>query len=88
MSSGRDRANFGPALLAILAGGALAASFPPLDWGPVAWLALWPLLASLRGQPAIARALLGSLTGIVWTGSTVFLWLYPAAQTHLGAPAS
>jgi apolipoprotein N-acyltransferase len=66
------------AALAIASGLLLAASFPSMDWEPLAWIGLVPLLAAIRGR-SIARAFrLGWLTGFVfylfttwWVGHTI-----------------
>jgi len=71
--------------LAALAGIALAASFPPLGFAPLAWVALWPLLVAIRTRPAAGRLALGAVTGLVWAGFTVAPWLYPAIRSHLAA---
>lgn len=46
----------------------LAAAFPPLDIGWIAWAALVPLLWSLRGVSMGAAFSLGYLMGAVWFG--------------------
>ena len=73
--------------LAALAGVALAGSFPPLGFAPLAWVALWPLLVAFRGRPAAGRFALGAIAGLVWAGFTVAPWLYPAVRSHLAAGA-
>src|SRR5262249_23448897 len=71
--------------LAAFAGVALAASFPPLGFAPLAWVALWPLLVAVRTRAAVGRLVLGTITGLVWAGCTVAPWLYPAIRSHLAA---
>src|SRR5207245_4231233 len=78
------RASSAP-LLAALAGAALAGSFPPLGFAPLAWVALWPLLVAVGGRPAAVRFALGAVAGLVWAGFTVAPWLYPAVRSHLVA---
>lgn len=66
------------AALAVASGLLLAAAFPSMDWEPLAWIGLVPLLAAIRGR-SLARAFrLGWLTGFVfylcttyWVGHTI-----------------
>jgi apolipoprotein N-acyltransferase len=67
--------------LAVLSGLLLAASFPPLDWGAVAWVALVPLFYVLRRATWRAGACYGGLTGL-----TFFLLLFTYLLAY-GFPA-
>ncbi len=71
------------ALLAAIAAGLLAASFQPLNLGPVlAWVALLPLLGALQGQrPPMAFAL-GWMVGLLLNLS-LFAALLPIPHLHL-----
>lgn len=78
----------GGALIAALATGALlVASVPPIDFGIVAWVAFWPLLAACRGRGVAARGALGCVAGLAFGVGTVGLWLLPATRAHLAAGA-
>jgi len=57
--------------LASLSGLLLAASFPSLDLGFLAWFSLIPLLLSVHGRPPKDGFLLGGLAGILYFGGTV-----------------
>jgi apolipoprotein N-acyltransferase len=62
------------ALLAVASGLLYGASFPPVDWWPVAWIALTPLcIAASRLDPARA-AMAGLITGSI-AGALVSPWL-------------
>ncbi len=86
-----------PWLAAIISGLLLAASFPPLEWGGAAWVALVPLLLALKSAGSRRAFLLGFaaatvfwLCSIHWlTHVTVPGWvglsLYCAAYTGLFA---
>ena len=52
--------------LALLSGALLAASFPPLDWWPVAFIGLVPLLLAAAGEPAARAAWLGVASGVTF----------------------
>ena len=56
------RAN--PFLLPLLSGLLLYLSFPPADWGFLAWVALVPLLAAIRDSPPRSAFQAGVLCGI------------------------
>lgn len=65
---------FGPALLVILAGTALASSFPRTDWAGAAWVAVAPVLfLALTRRPRAALGW-GWLAGIVYF-LTLLRWL-------------
>jgi apolipoprotein N-acyltransferase len=66
------------AALAIASGLCLAAAFPSMDWEPLAWIGLVPLLHAIRGRAPGRAFLLGWLTGFVfylfttyWVGYTI-----------------
>lgn len=81
--------------LAVLSGVLLFASFPPLDAGWLAWIALTPLVLAVHGRPMRQAFGLGYLAGGVafggilawirvfgllpWVLLTAYLALYPAA---------
>lgn len=54
-----------PELLAVLSGCLLFASFPPLDLGWVAWIALVPLLMAIQHTTLRAALRLGTICGVV-----------------------
>jgi apolipoprotein N-acyltransferase len=53
---------------AVLSGLLLAAAFPPLGLGALAWIALVPLLLALRGVRPARALLLGGTAGLVFHG--------------------
>lgn len=59
----------GPALVA---GGLVALSVPPLSWWPLAWLGLGLLAWLLTGLPARRRGLAGLVAGIAAFGPTLY----------------
>jgi apolipoprotein N-acyltransferase len=76
-------------LLAMCSGLLLWTSYPPLDWGPLAWVALVPLLQITRHPEPVSRQ------GVwIWLGGAVFwlsalqwmrlgdVWMYPAWIAH------
>ena len=67
--------------LAAVSGALLALAFPMIDWGPLAWIALVPLLwASLgRGPRAAFRA--GWIAGVVFFLATLY-WLVLTIGTY------
>jgi apolipoprotein N-acyltransferase len=56
---------------AVLSGLLLAAAFPPLDLGPLALVALVPLLWAWRGAGPVAAALYGGAAGVAFFGVLV-----------------
>lgn len=56
---------------AVVSGLLLAAAFPPLDLGPLALVALVPLLWAWRGAGPVAAALYGGVAGIAFFGVLV-----------------
>lgn len=70
-------------LLTAVAAGLLAASFQPLNLGPVlAWVALLPLLASLQGQRRSVAFALGGMFGLL-VNLSLFASLLPIPHLHL-----
>ena len=70
-------------MLTLLAAGLLAASFQPLNLGPVlAWVALLPLLAALQGQERWGAFALGGIFGLLLNLS-LFAALLPIPHLHL-----
>ncbi len=59
-----------------LSGVLLALAFPPVGAWPLAWVALAPWIASLRGNSRISAFLLSWLAGAVFFGLLLF-WLHP-----------
>ncbi|MBI4495300.1 MAG: apolipoprotein N-acyltransferase [Deltaproteobacteria bacterium] len=62
-------------LLAAGSGLLLVLAFPRFDLEPLAWVALLPLLWSLREKAPPGAALLGFLTGLVFFAGTLY-WIY------------
>jgi len=60
--------------LPILSGVVLAAAYPPVDLGMLAWIALAPLLFALRHAGSITAAGMGMLFGLVFV-TGVFYWI-------------
>ena len=70
-------------LLALLAAALLAASFQPLNLGPVlGWIVLLPLLASLRGQARRRAFTLGWVFGLL-VNLSLFSVVLPIPNLHL-----
>lgn len=70
------------ALAAISSGAAVALSFPSTDLGPLAWVALVPLLLVLRGASVGRAFLAGSLFGSA-AGLGIYGWLFALPQFGL-----
>jgi apolipoprotein N-acyltransferase len=85
MNSGRRKASFGPLAGGIATGIALVLAAPPWNAALLAWVAFWPLLQALAGQPLPTRLAAGTLAGLLWSLGTAAPWLYPAARLHLAA---
>ena len=65
---------FLPMILAILAGLCIAFSFPDIEWWPLGWVALVPLLIAVEAQKGVKIFLLGLVTGT--TANFVgFFWM-------------
>ncbi len=66
------------AVMAVLSGLLLAAAFPSLDFGPLAWVGFVPLLRAIEGRTPGRGFFLGWLTGVTfylattnWVGYTI-----------------
>ncbi|HEX7926846.1 MAG TPA: hypothetical protein VF678_04580, partial [bacterium] len=67
-----------PGVLGPVTGGVLLLAFPPLEWTPVAWVALAPLLVVLEGEGDSARR-----RGVgVWFGAGWGMGLVLAAGNY------
>lgn len=62
-------------MAALASGILLAAGFPSVDFFPLAWIALVPLMISLLDKGMKPAFLLGMLSGFVYFLGTVF-WVY------------
>ncbi len=62
-------------LLALLSGVLLTLPFLSFSLGPVAWIALVPLLAAISGRTFREGFMLGGLAGAVWAYGSVY-WLH------------
>jgi apolipoprotein N-acyltransferase len=71
--------------LATLSGGLLVLAFPRVDLGPVAFVALVPLLLAIRGATWRSAAGLGFLAGFVFFLGTLY-WLAPTVVRYGGLP--
>jgi apolipoprotein N-acyltransferase len=60
------------AALAVLSGLLLAAAFPSIDWGPLAWIGFVPLLRAITGRSLRRAFFLGWLTGVVFYVATTY----------------
>ncbi len=67
----RERGPVAPLAAAVASGLLLWAAFPPLDRGVLAWVALVPLLWSLRGATPREAFRLGYISGAVWFALTL-----------------
>ena len=78
-------------LAALASGGLLAAAFPPLDLGPLALVALVPLLLAVEGTRPRTAAGLGYLAGLTFFGlhllwiAQFLSWTGPVAWLAWGA---
>lgn len=79
-----------PGVIGPLTGGALLPAFPPLEWTPLAWFALVPLLAALEGEGDPARrrgswAWFGAGWGMgLVLGAAHYHWIFHALGTVAG----
>ena len=71
----------GDAGLAALSGLLLTASFPKVDWGFLAWIALVPLFHATKGEAPLAGFKLGCLTGLVHY-ATLLYWVIGVTSTY------
>ncbi len=67
--------------LAAMSGALLALAFPIVDWGPVAWIALVPLLLAALGRGPRAAFLAGWIAGVVFYLATLY-WLVLTIGTY------
>ncbi len=74
-------------ILAIISGLLLIPGFPPFDLYPVAWIAIVPLLFSLRGKNVRTSFLLGTLTGFVFFLGTIY-WVFNSIYYYGNIPAA
>ena len=80
-----SRADGAELLLAATSGLLLAAAFPPIDAGPLAFVALVPLLVACRGASPRRAARLGFLTGAVFHLILLY-WLVIVMTRYGGLP--
>jgi apolipoprotein N-acyltransferase len=71
--------------LAVLSGSLLAASFPPIDLTFLAWIALVPLVLSLRGLSEKEAFQAGMIAGIVFFVGTVY-WVTNSVHDYGHVP--
>jgi apolipoprotein N-acyltransferase len=67
--------------LAGVAGAALALAFPVIDWGPVAWVALVPMLHAALGRGPRAAFQAGWVAGFVFFLATIY-WIVFTIGTY------
>ena len=67
----------------VISGLLLTVSFPKISWGAVAWIALVPLLWSLRGLSGAAGLKRGFLTGVVHY-TTLLYWITNVMKDYGG----
>jgi len=72
-------------LFALVSGVLLAASFPKLDFEPLAWVGLIPLLVAVRGVQPFRAALLGWLSGITFYVCTCY-WVVHTIDHYTALP--
>ena len=72
--------------LSLIAGIMLALAFPPLDFYPLAWVAIIPLLISLGGKELKASFFLGTFTGFVYFIGTIY-WVFNSMYFYGHIPA-
>ena len=71
--------------LAVLSGLCLSASFPSFDLTPLAWVALVPLLLTVRGCSVRRSFFLGWVTGTVFFVVTCY-WIIPTIGHYTAVP--
>ncbi len=69
------------ATLAGASGALLATAFPAIDWGPVAWIAMVPLLYAALGRGPRAAFVAGWVAGFVFFLATLY-WLVLTIGTY------
>jgi len=73
--------SLGNAGLAAISGLLLTASFPKVNWGWLAWIALVPLFYAIKGESPLAGFKLGFLTGLVHYSSLLY-WVVGVMATY------
>ena len=76
-----------PDVLAVVSGLCCAAAFPPWDIGPLAFVALAPLLVAMDGVPPRRAAGLGYLSGLSFYLATIW-WVINTMTTYGGMPVA
>ena len=76
-----------PGVLAVASGLCCAAAFPPWDMGPLAFVALAPLLVAMGGVPPRRAAGLGYLSGLSFYLATIW-WVINTMTTYGGMPVA
>ncbi len=74
-------------ILSVFSGLLLAAGFPSVDFFPLAWIALVPLMISLLDKGMKPAFILGMLSGFVYFFGTVF-WVYNSIFFYGHLPAA
>jgi apolipoprotein N-acyltransferase len=77
--------SLGNAGLAAISGLLLTASFPKVNWGWLAWIALVPFFYAIKGESPLAGFKLGFLTGLVHYSSLLY-WVVGVMATYGGLP--
>jgi apolipoprotein N-acyltransferase len=72
-------------VLALGAGAALAASMPSLDWTPLAWVGLVPLVWAVEGRGPARAFRLGWLTGVAFWLCTTY-WIVHTIGHYTAVP--
>jgi apolipoprotein N-acyltransferase len=83
---GRPRRRL-PEVLAVASGLGCAAAFPPWDMGPLAFVALAPLLVAMGGVTPRRAAGLGYLSGLSFYLATIW-WVINTMTTYGGMPVA
>ena len=78
-----DRGRVAGPLLALVSGLLLAAAFPPLDAGPLAFIALCPLLMAIDQAPPAVAARRGFLCGVAFF-APLLIWLVGVISRYGG----
>ena len=71
------------ASLAVASGLLYLAAFPPLEWTPLAWVALVPLLLAVRDRPLGQAMLLGWVSGTIACNGLTAPSIFEAASRYL-----
>jgi apolipoprotein N-acyltransferase len=80
-----SRKKFCGVVLAAASGLLLTASFPKVDLGGLAWVALFPLFCAIKGEPPRTGFKLGFLTGMVHYG-TLLYWIVEVINYYGDVP--